>query len=447
MRGTRLLVSWAPGVTSRQIIQSNRDILGHLYPGFHVSAFKPGSSGGLNRLYSGTSGSIRSSNCRRQHVGLLCSPSFCHNGSRFTFSQTRITDQVRFLSSTQRQLEAKSPVTHSREIAETTKNDRGKEDEEVEKGFELSEKGVQAAQINLSAKLSKDGAGGKKAGFWEITRLLKIARPEAKSLAFAIIFLLISSSISMSIPFAIGKIIDTATKGTTEGGTELFGLSLPMFYSTLAGVLVVGAAANFGRVIILRVVGERIISRLRSKLFRQTFLQDAEFFDANRVGDLISRLSSDTLIVVKSITQNLSDGLRSVVSGVAGFSLMAYVSLKLSSILTLLLPPIGLAAFFYGRAMRHLSRKIQKNLGTLTKISEERLGNVKTSQSFAGEILEVHRYNTQVRKIFQLGKREALISASFFSSVSIDIALLRFIEQSTNSLFSVSRLHLWVTSQ
>jgi putative ABC transport system ATP-binding protein len=54
----------------------------------------------------------------------------------------------------------------------------------------------------------------------------------------------------------------------------------------------------------------------------------------------------------------------------------------------------------------------------LTKIAEERLGNVKTSQSFAAEVQEVNRYNTQVRKIFDLGKKESLISATFFSTVS-----------------------------
>ncbi|KAJ5126051.1 ABC transporter integral membrane type 1 [Penicillium atrosanguineum] len=223
----------------------------------------------------------------------------------------------------------------------------------------------------------------------------------------------------MSIPFSIGKIMDTATKSAEEGGNQLFGLSLPMFYSALGGVLLLGAGANYGRIIILRIVGERIVARLRSKLFRQTFVQDAEFFDANRVGDLISRLSSDTIIVGKSITQNLSDGLRAGVSGAAGFGLMAYTSLKLSSILLLLLPPIGLGALFYGRAIRNLSRKIQKNLGSLTKIAEERLGNVKTSQSFAGEILEVNRYNKQVRKIFDLGKKESLISATFFSTTGL----------------------------
>ncbi|EFR03264.1 ATP-dependent permease MDL2 [Nannizzia gypsea CBS 118893] len=292
--------------------------------------------------------------------------------------------------------------------------------EEISQAFERSERASQAAQINLSARLAKDGlASGKKSGLREIWRLITIARPEAKVLSVAFLFLLISSSVAMSIPFSIGKILDIATSSNPNALNEFLGISLPVFYTALGGIILLGAAANYGRIIILRIVGERIVARLRAKLFRNTFVQDAEFFDANRVGDLISRLSSDTIIVGKSITQNLSDGLRAAVSGAAGFGMMAYVSLKLSSVLALLFPPIAIAAFFYGRAIRNLSRKIQKNVGTLTKIAEERLGNVKTSQSFAGEILEVHRYNRQVKRIFELGKKESFISATFFSGTSL----------------------------
>lgn len=346
-------------------------------------------------------------------------PLFLHqNASKYTRSIARIASQTRNLSSTTRLLQQK-PTTPSNANDNPNRSVPEKEEDESEKGFELSERAAQAAQVNLSARLAKEGASGKKSGFSEIWRLLKVAQPESKKLSIAFFFLLISSGITMSIPLSIGKIMDTATKSVTEGGGELFGMSLPMFYTALGGILVIGAGANYGRIIILRIVGERIVARLRSKLFRQTFIQDAEFFDANRVGDLISRLGSDTIIVGKSITQNLSDGLRAAVSGAAGFSLMAYTSVKLSSILLLLLPPIGLGALFYGRAIRNISRTMQKNLGTLTKIAEERLGNVKTSQSFAGEILEVNRYNKQVRKIFNTGKKESLISAAFFSSVSI----------------------------
>ncbi|KAI9657363.1 MAG: ATP-binding cassette permease mdl1 [Bathelium mastoideum] len=317
------------------------------------------------------------------------------------------------------------PFATSQPLAEAKEQSKGlkpaerqlqdEDDDEAQQSFGRSEKAAQAAQVDLSARLSKDGASGSTGSGWaEIWRLLKIARPEAKSLGLACTFLLISSSISMSIPFSIGRILDIATQAE-DGKAALFGLDLNTFYLALGTVLAIGASANFGRIIILRIVGERIVTRLRSSLFRRTFVQNAEFFDANRVGDLISRLGSDTIIVGKSITQNLSDGLRSLVSGAAGLTLMAYVSTKLTGILALMFPPVAIGAFFYGRAIRNLSRRIQKNLGTLTKIAEERLGSVRTSQAFAGEMQEVHRYNGQVRRIFDLGKREAYISATFFS--------------------------------
>ncbi|GLI72350.1 ATP-binding cassette permease mdl1 [Penicillium ochrochloron] len=421
MRGLRL-PAWAPGVSPRPALRSQSAVLRDSLPLASRSFSRLGESNGANRLYSTASGTLRDrvgSSVRPAEVPLLLRQ---HN-SQYTPSTSHIVSQIRSLNSSSHLYQAKPPSPSSPPSNSSQANSHPvpeKDGEDVEdKGFELSERAAQAAQVNLRAKLAKDGASGKKSGFAEIWRLFKIARPEAKALGFAFFFLLVSSSITMSIPFSIGKIMDGATKSEEEGGGKLFGLSIPMFYTALGGILLVGAAANYGRIIILRIVGERIVARLRSKLFRQTFVQDAEFFDANRVGDLISRLSSDTIIVGKSITQNLSDGLRAGVSGVAGFTLMAYTSLKLSSILALLLPPIGLGALFYGRSIRNLSRKIQKNLGTLTKIAEERLGNVKTSQSFAGEILEVNRYNTQVRKIFDLGKRESLISATFFSSTGL----------------------------
>ncbi len=414
MRGVRL-PAWT-GPSPRSVLRPQSAVLRDLVPQPIQLSVPSCGFNSASRLYSTSSQRLRDrpgSLFRLTEVPL----SIHQNGFQYNPSTSRMVSQTRSLSSTTCRLQEK-PVVPSNSTGSNTRSTPEKEEDDLEKGFELSERAAQAAQVNLSARLAKEGASGKKSGFAEIWRLLKVAQPESKKLGFAFFFLLISSGITMSIPLSIGKIMDTATKSVAEGGGELFGMSLPMFYSALAGVLVIGAAANYGRIIILRIVGERIVARLRSKLFRQTFIQDAEFFDANRVGDLISRLGSDTIIVGKSITQNLSDGLRAAVSGVAGFSLMAYTSVKLSSILFLLLPPIGLGALFYGRAIRNISRQMQKNLGTLTKIAEERLGNVKTSQSFAGEILEVNRYNKQVRKIFDTGKRESLISAAFFSSVS-----------------------------
>ena len=364
---------------------------------------------------------------RSCHPSLLAShipPTRIQSVRPFTTTQAHLREQRPTESTVEKKAHVEQPeIPRKRAISEQAPKIAEEEDEldheQEERGFGRSEKASQATQVNLSARLSRDPKDQSQgAGLKETWRLIKIARPEIGVLGWAFLFLIVSSSISMTIPFSIGKFLDVATKAE-EGGNKLYGFDLSTLYLALGGILIVGAGANYGRIIILRIVGERIVARLRSQLFRRTFAQNAEFFDANRVGDLISRLSSDTVIVGKSITQNLSDGLRSLVSGVAGLTLMAYVSLKLTSVLAICFPPVAIGTFFYGRAIRNLSRKIQKNLGTLTKIAEERLGNVRTSQAFAGEILEVARYNKQVKKIFSLGKTEAFISATYFSATGL----------------------------
>jgi len=121
--------------------------------------------------------------------------------------------------------------------------------------------------------------------------------------------------------------------------------------------------------------------------------------------------------VGKTLTQNFSDGLRSVVTATAGLSMMAYVTVKLTGIMMLIVPTLGIGAFFYGRFIRSLSLSIQKALGSLTRVSEERLSSIRTLQAFSGEILETRRYTERVKEIFRLGKTEALANATFFSLV------------------------------
>lgn len=304
-----------------------------------------------------------------------------------------------------------------KETAEVSEKHKEQESGQKELGSERSAEAIQAAQLNLSARLPKENVPqGTLASLKEVWRLIKVARREAKPLTLAFILILIGSSINLSIPYSIGKILDLASK--PGGGPEhVFGIELTTFYTILGCLVVVGAGAQFGRNVILRLVGERIVARLRSQLFRRTYAQNAEFFDANKVGDLISRLSSDTLIVGKAITYNLSEGLRSIISGTAGIGAMAYVNPQLTLLMAVIGPPVAFGGWYYGLIIRNIGRKIQENLGKLTKIAEERLSSVKTSQSFAGEILEVSRYNKQVKEIFKLGVKETLISSTYSGSV------------------------------
>lgn len=120
----------------------------------------------------------------------------------------------------------------------------------------------------------------------------------------------------------------------------------------------------------MRLSGQRIIARVRKDAYRNVLRQEVEFADRGS-GDILSRLGSDTTIVGESVTNNLSDGLRALISALVGgafpFALwlltreveetdwvlsrilrsvgaMIYISTKLTMVMLAVVPPVSLGA-------------------------------------------------------------------------------------------------------
>jgi ABC-type multidrug transport system fused ATPase/permease subunit len=91
---------------------------------------------------------------------------------------------------------------------------------------------------------------------------------------------------------------------------QIFGLTSKQFFVTLSILFTTAAVSNVARIYFMRLAAERLIMNLRVKLHKSLIYQDIRFFDENRVGELISRLSMDTALVGKTLTINVADGLR-----------------------------------------------------------------------------------------------------------------------------------------
>lgn len=303
----------------------------------------------------------------------------------------------------------------------------------------------------------------KASGFKDIKRLFLLAKPETNSMILALVFILISGAVSMTIPSVIGKLLDAAKEGHVAGvgasgeGADsgdnqedssdhqedssdrlIYGLTFPQFYTALGTIFVVGAFANMGRIVLLKVTGEKLVARLRTRTMKAALQQDATFLDNNRVGDLISRLSSDASIVSKSVTQNLSDGARAVIQGAVGFGMMSFISWKLTCVMTLMAPPLAVMAMVYGKKIRNLSRQLQTSVGGLTKVAEEQLSAARTVQAYGGEKQEIRRYASEVRNVFNIGLKEALTSGVFFGVTGFvgNVALLALLLTGTSMIRS-----------
>ncbi|KAH9909827.1 hypothetical protein F4778DRAFT_767823 [Xylariomycetidae sp. FL2044] len=332
-------------------------------------------------------------------------------------SPTHLT-RVFYATQPTRQDGEKTPDTREQK-SDTTELDTSESSKDVALKESVREEVASAKATNFSASLGKDtGVETNKTSIRdamsELWRLVRLARSERKSIAFAVSLLLISSGVGLLIPLTVGKVMDASSVPLEN--FRVYGLNIYEFFGGLAVLIGFGACANFGRIYLLRIIGERVVSRIRAMLYRRIMRQDGEFFDANKVGDLTSRLNNDTVIVGKSITQNVSDGMRSIISGVAGLVALITISPKLTSVLLVAAPLLGTSSFVYARIIRRLSRNYQSNVGTLTKIAEQRLNSVKTVQTFVGESQEVRRFNKQVRVLFGIGKKNALFDAVYFSN-------------------------------
>uniref|UniRef100_A0A2K5JCY1 ATP-binding cassette sub-family B member 10, mitochondrial n=2 Tax=Colobus angolensis palliatus TaxID=336983 RepID=A0A2K5JCY1_COLAP len=249
----------------------------------------------------------------------------------------------------------------------------------------------------------------------EARKLLGLAYPERRRLAAAVGFLTISSVISMSAPFFLGKIIDVIyTNPTVDYSDNLTRLCLG-----LSGVFLCGAAANAIRVYLMQTSGQRIVNRLRTSLFSSILRQEVAFFDKTRTGELINRLSSDTELLGRSVTENLSDGLRAGAQASVGISMMFFISPNLATFVLSVVPPVSIIAVIYGRYLRKLTKVTQDSLAQATQLAEERIGNVRTVRAFGKEMTEREKYASKVDYVMQLARKEAFARAGFFGATGL----------------------------
>nr|XP_046240118.1 ATP-binding cassette sub-family B member 10, mitochondrial [Scatophagus argus] len=246
----------------------------------------------------------------------------------------------------------------------------------------------------------------------DVKRILQLAHPERWSLAAAVGFLTVSSAVTMSAPFLLGKVIDTIYTGGTDAETMI--ASLTSLCLTLTGVFLCGGAANAARVYLMQTSGQKIVRNLRASVFTSILRQEVAFFDRTRTGELINRLSADTAVVGRSITDNLSDGLRAVAQAAAGVSMMFYVSPSLASFVLLIVPPVACLAVAYGRYLRSISKRTQDALAQATQLAEERISNMRTVRAFGKELSEVNTYTKKTDQVFSLARKEAVLRAGFF---------------------------------
>ena len=233
-------------------------------------------------------------------------------------------------------------------------------------------------------------------------RLLGYLRPHLGLFAIAVVALVVGTLAGLLLPLVVGGFVGEVVSAGDAGGLDQLVL-------LLAGLTVVLAVTTFAQTWALGVMGERIVARLRGQVFDRLVSLELDFYTRRRVGELISRLSSDVTQVRTMLTQTLTSLLSSVLSLIGAVAILFLLSPSLLIIILALAPALVIVAMVFARPLRRLSTKVQDAIAASTTTAEEALSGIRVVKSFGREGWERQRYDEDLRGV--VGTATRLVTA------------------------------------
>ncbi len=224
-------------------------------------------------------------------------------------------------------------------------------------------------------------------------RMLAYLAPYKARLMLAVVAMFASAGLSLVFPAVIQRVIDSVLE---ERDWQL----LDAITLGLLGVFLLYAFMSFVQTYFLNYVGERIVTDLRKQLYSHLQTLSLGFFVERRVGELVSRMSSDVTAMRSALTENLTTLLQQVLVMIGAITVMVLLNWRLTLFIVVMIPIIIVLGFVFGTSLRRISTRVQDELAAATVVSEEVLQNIREVKSFTRESYEVERYNNAVERAF-----------------------------------------------
>lgn len=238
--------------------------------------------------------------------------------------------------------------------------------------------------------MSLDNSNNKKSSdLSEILKLLPFFRPYKNEIIWVMIALLITAIMVLFFGKIIKYMIDL---GFASRSTRLLDVTLMIFIS---GVLAM-AVSGYYRSSLINSIAEKVVADLKKKAYSHIVKISSEFFEFTGPGDIITRLTSDTIPIYNLISDSISFFLRNSLLFIGGIVFLFMTSVKLT-IISLALIPLAISPIFViGKKIKDLSRQSGQAGSSVGIHIEETINGIKTIQSYLCEEKEIQNFDNYV---------------------------------------------------
>ncbi|MBN2630106.1 MAG: ATP-binding cassette domain-containing protein [Rhodobacteraceae bacterium] len=225
--------------------------------------------------------------------------------------------------------------------------------------------------------------------------LVPFMAPYRGLVALALLALVLTAAVSLILPLAVRRVVDNFN--ASSGILDLyFGAAI-----VVAGLFAFGSGLRYYLVTRL---GERVVADIRRALFDRVLGLSPAFFERILTGEVLSRITTDTTLILSLIGSSISIALRNFLILLGGLVLMFLTSTKLAALVLLIVPTVVLPIVFLGRKLRKLSRENQDWIASSSGSASEALSSVQTVQAFTHEGQTRAAFAEVTEKSFQSAK-------------------------------------------
>ena len=237
-----------------------------------------------------------------------------------------------------------------------------------------------------------------KEGLPALLPILRLLQNYKLRLVGASIALLFTAAATLSMGRGLQVLIDEGFGGGTSSDLR----------NAIVLLVAIAAAMAFGtfiRFYLVSWLGERISADIRKKVFENVVRLHPWFFELNRSGEIMSRLTTDTTLLQTIIGSSFSMALRSSLTTIGALILMFITNLKLSLIIAVGVPLVLLPILVFGRRVRKLSNKSQDSIASVGSYAGEVIQNIRVVQSYTREQFESDAFDREVERAFEIARR------------------------------------------
>jgi ATP-binding cassette, subfamily B, bacterial len=248
-----------------------------------------------------------------------------------------------------------------------------------------------------------------------LARLTPFLRRYRGRIAVALVALLVAAAATLIVPIAARRVIDNGFAAENATLVDQYFVAMLAIVAALAA----GSAVRFYYVMWL---GERVVADVRDALFSHLLTLSPEFYETQKTGEVVSRLTADTTQIKAAFSSTASIALRNLVLFLGAMIMMMVTSPKLSGLSLLAIPLVVLPLVIYGRKVRALSRLAQDTLADSAAFAQERLSAVTTVQSNLQEGFTRRAFGKATEIAFGAAARRTMARAVLTAAI-ISVAL------------------------